>query len=334
MAPRNDLDNEKTFHTLRTTKSPAELKALQNPTRQNYRANMFIEFPAFRPWLQRIDRRPHDQNLDDKLTQYYAEKGQHFHSIKDLLDNNVFAKWSSTGAALAAEIARAKGHVLTFSPMDWDADTASAHADDTTDGTMVEEWVRDGDGDRIDFPAKSGANAPHKGGAKGTDVTIRFSPSFYTVRSVANQINAKPPPWKAQDVVLLHEMVHAAAYLNGVMSARPIREDFDTETEFMAILIGNIYMSEGGATRLRGSHHDVMKALAHPETFLDNYPTMTPSPREIIDRFKFHQMAFYSNLAWIPIAQAKFNPLRQTFWENSGPPGQYQNAPAGAPAKW
>src|SRR5579859_8064387 len=113
MAPRNDLDNAHTYHTLRTTLPHAELKALQNPTRQDYRPNIVIEFPPFRPWLQDIDRQPHVTKLEDKLSQYYGEKGQHFRTIKKLLDDFIFAKWSQTGAALGAEIARAK-HVLSI----------------------------------------------------------------------------------------------------------------------------------------------------------------------------------------------------------------------------
>jgi hypothetical protein len=119
------------------------------------------------------------------------------------------------------------------------------------------------------------------------------------------------------DEILFHELVHAAADVIGARSRRTVGADYDDETEFMAILIANIYMSERHAAKLRKNHLPSLIPLEHPESFLDNYKNVPlVFTRRILETFRNHQMIFFMELALIPASVAWFNPIQQFLGEN------------------
>jgi hypothetical protein len=127
-------------------------------------------------------------------------------------------------------------------------------------------------------------------------------------------------------------MVHSSSMLHGRMTRERAFEKqdkgalFDDEAEFLAIMIGNIFLSEEHKIDLRADHHDSIPKLLHPETFLDNYPHLNPSPRRILARFRLEQPGFYWTLRSIPADVAPFNPhtdLRGAVAEGPAIYGQY-----------
>src|SRR5258708_23434633 len=58
------------------------------------------------------------------------------------------------------------------------------------------------------------------------------------------------------DEILFHEMVHATRQMRGIFNPMPLGFLYDTEEEFFAILLANIYASETGRPiDLRSDHH-------------------------------------------------------------------------------
>ncbi|HJQ61192.1 MAG TPA: hypothetical protein VJ890_30080, partial [Vineibacter sp.] len=113
------------------------------------------------------------------------------------------------------------------------------------------------------------------------------------------------------DEVLLHELVHAARALSGDFDAAAMKgamAPYDTEEEFVAIMVANIYISEKGkpAVFLRRSHSTEATGLAEkdtdPEIFLykdDNY--------RLVKKFCDQHPRVSRMVADVP---AKFNPVR------------------------
>ncbi|MEW5974996.1 MAG: hypothetical protein AB1898_04210 [Acidobacteriota bacterium] len=105
------------------------------------------------------------------------------------------------------------------------------------------------------------------GTGRGSNVVIRYSPKTWgddrlpawdpTARNNwAAATGVMPPlPGEESGEVLLHEMVHALRQMSGRETGLPMRRGFDTQEEFFAVLITNVYTSERGPFRqLRGDH--------------------------------------------------------------------------------
>jgi len=79
-------------------------------------------------------------------------------------------------------------------------------------------------------------------------------------------VNGVLPPLPGDDAgeVLLHELVHALRQMSGLLDPYPMERGFDTQEEFFAVLVTNIYTSERGRFRqLRGDHGNL--ALVEPQ---------------------------------------------------------------------
>ena len=91
------------------------------------------------------------------------------------------------------------------------------------------------------------------GTGKGSDVTIYFTPDTRQKSGCNTGTYGSQP-----DEVLFHEMVHALRYMQGKSNAIPTEDSargYDTEEEFLAIVVANVYMSAKKCTQLRADHH-------------------------------------------------------------------------------
>jgi hypothetical protein len=81
-------------------------------------------------------------------------------------------------------------------------------------------------------------NANSKNG-NGTDVTIHFGSSKVEPNDFTARFSWMLSAGWQPDEILFHEMVHAAADMNGVTRSRPLNLHFNDETEFIAIAVAN-----------------------------------------------------------------------------------------------
>jgi hypothetical protein len=88
----------------------------------------------------------------------------------------------------------------------------------------------------------------------GSNPVVKFTPVRFT-----NFCNAQKKGHKSgaqPDEVLFHEMVHATRQMRGTFNPLPLGYLYDTEEEFFAILLANVYASETGRPiDLRSDHH-------------------------------------------------------------------------------
>ena len=118
---------------------------------------------------------------------------------------------------------------------------------------------------------------------------------FFTASRVAGSGN------QSADEVLLHELVHAARCMRGLLMMRPMNGGYGNQEEFLAQVIENIYRSEKGRapTNYGGG------PMPNPSGFLDS--PINPSPRLAIGSLRSNPVL------WSEIVKcnARFNPVRQ-----------------------
>jgi len=120
-------------------------------------------------------------------------------------------------------------------------------------------------------PVRDGTDGHHEaawghGTGRGSDVRIRYSPWSWgddafgwdpIARNNLAAFTGTLPPLPGEDAaeVLLHELVHSLRQMSGRGTRLPMGRGFDTQEEFFAILVTNIYTSERGRHRqLRADH--------------------------------------------------------------------------------
>jgi hypothetical protein len=145
----------------------------------------------------------------------------------------------------------------------------------------------------------------------GTSSSLWFDPkTFFNFcrNGTGHKAGAKP------DEVLFHEMVHSARIMHGIISSQPLAYGYNTEEEFYAILVANIYASETGrSVDLRRDHMSAEPLLQNKnETFLpakdrgDYRFTLT-------DKMARQQPTFCQQLA---VVSAPFNPVLRYYHLN------------------
>jgi hypothetical protein len=72
-----------------------------------------------------------------------------------------------------------------------------------------------------------------------------------------------------------------------------------------------------------GSHEWTEIVFNDTDNFLDN-KKLHPSPRHLLDRLKFFAPILFNDIASIPVAMAKFNPIREYMDELNGMKGNVQ----------
>jgi len=146
------------------------------------------------------------------------------------------------------------------------------------------------------------------GTGTGSDVKISFTPiqfSKYCAQKGVHKCGAQP------DETLFHEMVHGIRDMLGLLNPIALGFLYDTEEEFFAIVLANIYASETGRPLdIRADHHGFEHLTTDTDaTFLPK-KDVTDYRYRLIDKFVHQQGGLAVELSKINCA---FNPLRRYF---------------------
>jgi hypothetical protein len=157
---------------------------------------------------------------------------------------------SRTGHAVFHEFEIRSHHFMKIIPYEQAQLNAFASPTDLLHATRKGKPERSG-GDGHELLA-NGKPVIGKGG--GSDSDISFTPGMFT--KYCNQHKNGHRSGAQPDEVLFHEMVHATRQMRGIFNPLPLGFFYDTEEEFFAILLANIYASETGRPiDLRSDHH-------------------------------------------------------------------------------
>jgi hypothetical protein len=295
-------------------KSENEIIALLHSMPSPWHGNIGIGFPGFEFWIDDFGG-PTSRHLHaalfGALHQYQQARKKYEHDVRQQM--GMFRRYR-TAQAVLAEINASRSRSVIIMPYrddDQNADAGATHVTHRQDVVPLGMTVLDSDGAVIKMRGKA-----LKGTGTGADVTVDYTPSMWGPGSKTRGPASDP------DEVLLHELIHASRQVKGVSRRREVDGGYDNEEEFIAIMIDNIYLSEKGRTRLRGTHQSNAKGnhdtLVYPEGFLDNKQGLSGlPPYRIIEFLRFRQPALYAALAAIQKGNgpghANFNPIRD--WE-------------------
>ncbi|MCL2714755.1 MAG: type III secretion system effector protein [Alphaproteobacteria bacterium] len=158
---------------------------------------------------------------------------------------------SLTGRALFREFQKRSGHSLRITPYENTVLNAFAQADDLRHATLKGQPERSGSSGQILLDA---AGKSTIGDGTGSNSDVSFTPRIFT--NYCNQHKHAHRSGAQPDEVLFHEMVHATRQMRGILDPLPLGWMYDTEEEFFAIVLANIYASETGRPiDLRSDHH-------------------------------------------------------------------------------
>jgi hypothetical protein len=308
---------------LKNHASPDLLKELLNPkpVKHDKYPNVTVVYPSFLLWLVVYDPGAKYRGWEVNIRSYIYQRDDHAKQVIDQLT----AIWTQrTGKALQVEIARNHfslkitpywvhhlGIDLSSGSFDPDPDfsfNSQPVADDWAGATPQGKPVLDADGN------------PQKivGTQAGSGVFLYYSPWLYGPNGTAH----KTGPGTDPDESLYHELVHCSRLMKGVFYASGVDSNYDNAEEYLAIVLANIYMSEKWKPKLRNDHH-THSVLEHPEQFLDNYQSVSLSPRSLLDIFKRTQPEFFDALAQIEPRPGQFNFVWQYDQElKHGPAGK------------
>ena len=214
---------------------------------------------------------------------------------------------SHTGQAVFREFAHHSKHLMTIVPYEGAQLNAFAGAKDLSHATARGQAERSG---RDGHLLLDGAGKPIFGKGGGSDSDVSFTPvmfsKFCSQKKAGHKAGAQP------DEVLFHEMVHAARQMRGLLNPVPLGYLYDTEEEFYAILIANIYASETGRTiDLRSDHHGFEHLTA--DTTAKFLPKKDPADYryQLIDKLVHKEPLLAHDLARLKLVP--FNPIRRYF---------------------
>jgi hypothetical protein len=272
--------------------------------------NLVIAYPDFIEWLWTVDsdQLPHveqelkegrDFALKREIDKYRRRKPKYESDLAKVLAE---VGNHEVGVAVFAEIQRAKSMSGSFVPYVLDPDedevNAGVSSDDDSASTSTAMPVIDKHKKIVGY-----------GMGTGSDVTIRFSQDLFGVFSNAPQGTSVPSgPGSAADEILAHELVHASRQMNGVRYRFGVSGGYGNEEEYLAVVIGNIYLSNRNKTVFR-KNHSGFDVLPDPDHFLDSHASNL-DVRTLLERFYLNQRCFYCALAAIPAGTTPFNPVR------------------------
>ena len=160
------------------------------------------------------------------------------------------------------------------------------------------------------LPTPSGGTVTKLGTGEGSDVEIHFDIDLYESGC------AHHGPGSLVDEVLIHELVHALRSMQGEHNAIPVpsnpdlfmvtHDEYDTEEEFLAIVVANVYSSRNGGTQLRAGHrgHFALKPPLNTSAgFLQE-----PIHNKYMNIYRLTWKHTFYKLAVIP---ATFNPFAE-----------------------
>jgi len=158
--------------------------------------------------------------------------------------------------------------------------------------------------DRVfDMPGRT-----YTGTGTGSDSELAFESAIWHSGAVCGALGAGA----ADDEILMHEMVHAVRQLRGLMHCAPMYGDYDTQEEFFALVVANIYIAcktpaPGDTSLLRSNHHGFGPITGSAAGWLDSHRRN----RVYLGQMRREMSDFWGNLSRIPVGQCWFNPVRQ-----------------------
>lgn len=181
---------------------------------------------------------------------------------------------------------------------------------------LIEHSRRSGDGQAVpkswkDATPKNkkaldpspGDNHDPTGGVKGTglgsDVSIWYTPAQWHEAS-STCTTGLCGPGSARDEVLLHEVFHGLRIMLGKIDSVPMGDSFNTQEEFFAILVTNVYQAEMGRP-LRANHSDFNE--------LKNAGKFSKTYRARINALKTQQADLVKALEKVPTKNSVINPI-------------------------
>lgn len=164
-----------------------------------------------------------------------------------------------------------------------------------------QDGVTDDNDERYD-PAPTSKAA--QGG--GSNALVFFTPGEWGGKSGCFAGTAGAAP----DDVLLHEMVHALRIMQGLYNPVPTRNtSYTNEEEFLAIEVGNVYISANNKTHLvagHSSHQTLWNPLNTSKGFADDRENS-----KLLSHYFFEWRPVFLELAHLKTA--RFNPFREWF---------------------
>jgi len=181
-----------------------------------------------------------------------------------------------------------------------DSPNAYTSASNSDAATPKGQPVRDSRGNVLD-PSRIGTG-------RGSDAKIKYLPyrCASEVEGAAELSDTeKPAPGTLADEVLVHELVHALFFMSGNSygMAVPNQRLYDTQDEFFAILIANVYRSECGRKESRLHHYGYQSDDIRSGEFLRTWEN-----RYIVRKIRLDMPSLFSDLHRV---KAKFNPFRR-----------------------
>jgi len=245
----------------------------------------------------------HHVSIDGRGTKTYPSATQYERAVQHEMAR---IHHSRTGQAIFREfVLRSKRH-LKVVPYEQAQLNAFASPKNVVQATLKGQPVRNGANGAVLLDGKGNQ---WTGTGEGSEADISFTPRNWT--RYCGQQKKGHKCGAHSDEVLFHEMIHATRELRGVFNPVPLGYFYDTEEEFFAILIANLYASETGRPiDLRSDHHSFnhlttdTNALFLPKRDEQDYryrlvgKLITQEPRLALELRAVH---------------APFNPIRRYF---------------------
>jgi hypothetical protein len=246
----------------------------------------------------------HHVTIDGTGTKSYATPSKYEHAVLPLLHR---MHHSHTGQAVFHNFEKRSRHLMTIVPYEQAQLNAFASATDLLHATPRGQAERSGANGQV---LVDGLGKPIIGRGGGSDSKVSFTPVMFTrycnQHKHGHKVGAQP------DEVLFHEMVHATRQMRGHLNPLPLGFLYDTEEEFFAIVLANIYASETGrAVDLRSDHHGFEHLTTDTNARFLPKRDMTDYRYRLIDKL-IHQeprMCFELNR----MQHVPFNPIRRYF---------------------
>lgn len=244
----------------------------------------------------------HHVTIDGTGTKTYATPSQYEHAVLHELSR---IHHSRTGHAVFHEFVNRSTHHMTIVPYELKELNAFAAAQDPLHATKKGEFERSGrDGHVLLDHGK-----PIIGLGGGSDSDVNFTPLIY--RKYCNQHKNGHRSGAQPDEILFHEMVHATRQMRGLLNPRPLGFLYDTEEEFFAILLANIYASETGRPiDLRSDHHGYEHLATDTDAKFLPKRDMTDYRYRLVYQLVHEEPRMAHELSKI---HSPFNPIRRYF---------------------
>lgn len=242
--------------------------------------------------------------IDGTGTTSYATPTQYEQAVRRELER---IHRSRTGRAVFHEFMIRTKHLMKIIPYDATPVNADATPADPRRATPRGIAERDGRDGHVLLDSR-GRRIIALGG--GSDSQVRFTPMM-----LSNFCNQQQPGHKSgcqPDEALFHEMIHATRQMRGFFNPVPLGFFYDTEEEFFAILLANIYASETGRPLDLRSDHRTFDHLSTDvnATFLPR-KDMTDYRYRLVDKLVRQEPRMVQELK--RLTNTAFNPIRRYF---------------------